>query len=190
MTIALAVIAFGLPFVSSAQDDDIFAFIPAGGRTLLEDLIVAGTSDKDLTAIVTAGRSTAEWEAYLKQQTGAIPALGDFDDYQTRTLAQYVAATMPLEGGEAMARDQLPAALPMDGRDMTLQYCQSCHIVTVVVTQDRPKAAWLGTMNKPSHIEIKLTPAQRSLLADYLVTNGGIPIDLVPEELRAGGASY
>ena len=65
-----------------------------------------------------------------------------------------------------------------------------CHVITVVVTQSRPKEHWLGTMHKPSHIGIKLTEAQREQLASYLVLNAGIPIDQVPEELRAGGASY
>ena len=50
--------------------------------------------------------------------------------------------------------------------------------------------AWLGTMNKPSHTRIKLSREQREALASYLVLNGGIPIDQVPEELRAGGATY
>jgi hypothetical protein len=45
-------------------------------------------------------------------------------------------------------------------------------------------------MNKPSHVEIKLTPQQREALASYLVLNAAIPIDQVPKELRAGGASY
>jgi hypothetical protein len=60
----------------------------------------------------------------------------------------------------------------------------------VVVTQERPQAHWLGTMNKPSHVEIELNARQREELANYLVLNGGIPIELVPEDLRAGGASY
>ena len=45
-------------------------------------------------------------------------------------------------------------------------------------------------MNKPSHIQIKLTKEQREALASYLVINAAIPIDLVPEDLRAGGATY
>ena len=100
---------------------------------------------------------------------------------------------MPLPAGKVPADPARPIgtkALPPDGRDFALDYCQACHIITVVMTQDRTKEAWLGTMNKPSHVEIKLTPAQREALASYLVLNGGIPIDHVPEELRAGGASY
>jgi hypothetical protein len=45
-------------------------------------------------------------------------------------------------------------------------------------------------MNKPSHVEIDTTQAEREALASYLVLNAGIPIDDVPEDLRAGGASY
>jgi hypothetical protein len=59
-----------------------------------------------------------------------------------------------------------------------------------VITQKRSKDAWLGSMNKPSHVQIKLTSAQRDALASYLVLNAAIPIDEVPEELRAGGATY
>ena len=40
------------------------------------------------------------------------------------------------------------------------------------------------------YVDGELTAAEREALASYLVINGGIPIDLVPEELRAGGASY
>ena len=65
-----------------------------------------------------------------------------------------------------------------------------CRVITVVVTQSRTKEHWLGTWHKPSHMGIKLTEAQREQLASYLVLNAGIPIDQVPEELRAGGASY
>jgi hypothetical protein len=60
----------------------------------------------------------------------------------------------------------------------------------VTITQDRTKEHWLGTMNKPSHVEVKLTPQEREALASYLVLNAGISIEQVPQDLRAGGASY
>ena len=82
------------------------------------------------------------------------------------------------------------ALLPRDGRDIALEFCQSCHIITVVVTQDRTREAWLGTMNKPSHVEINTTQKEREALADYLSLNAAIPIEEVPETLRAGGATY
>jgi hypothetical protein len=45
-------------------------------------------------------------------------------------------------------------------------------------------------MNKPSHVEIDTTQAEREAIADYLIPNAGISIEDVPEELRAGGATY
>lgn len=96
------------------------------------------------------------------------------------------AAKVPANLGQA----SWEKLLPPDGRDFALQYCQGCHIITVVVTQDRSKDAWLGTLGKPSHVQIKLAREQREALASYLVLNAAIPIDDVPEELRAGGATY
>jgi mono/diheme cytochrome c family protein len=109
------------------------------------------------------------------------------------TLADYLSFNMPLPADKIpadIAKASWDKLLPRDGRDLVLTYCQSCHIITVPITQDRTKEAWLGTMNKPSHVEIETTQAEREALASYLVINAGIPIDLVPEELRAGGASY
>jgi len=109
------------------------------------------------------------------------------------TLADYLSFNMPLPPAKIPANPaqaNWEKLLPPDGRDFSLDYCQSCHIITVVITQKRSKDAWLGSMNKPSHIQIKLTGAQREALASYLVLNAAIPIDLVPEELRAGGATY
>jgi mono/diheme cytochrome c family protein len=73
---------------------------------------------------------------------------------------------------------------------LALDHCQGCHIITVVVTQERTKRAWLGTLITPSHAVIKFTPEQREELASYLELNAGIPIEQVPEELRASGATY
>jgi mono/diheme cytochrome c family protein len=176
-----------------AQTDDVFAFIPPGGRSILSQLGHQGMPADEFKALVSGKRTSAEWLSHLKGRAASVPALKGLGDNELATLADYLAANMPLPTTAVPAdpaKANLEKILPSDGRDLTLNYCQSCHIVTVVITQDRTRAAWLGTMNKPSHIEIELTPAQRGALADYLVRNGGIPIDQVPEELRAGGASY
>lgn len=165
-----------------AQDADLFSFIPPGGRTLLGELIGAGKISVD--EVTNAARSKEEWSSFLD-------ALGTgFDPVEQETLATYLSQAMPAreKGGKTLATDG--HALPSDGRDMVLENCQSCHIITVVVTQDRSREAWLGTMNKPSHVEIDTTKAEREAIADYLTLNGAIPIDDVPEELRAGGATY
>ncbi|MDJ0637874.1 MAG: hypothetical protein QNJ20_03495 [Paracoccaceae bacterium] len=168
--------ALGAPLQGSTEDD-VFAFIPDGGRTLLEHLMEHGLSETLASNVSTEQKGVEDWAALLNAEAGE----AELDEWQLDTLAHYLAWNAPID---------LSGELPRDGRDMTLSLCQSCHIVTVVVTQDRTREAWLGTMNSPSHVEIETTAAERDALADYLVINGGIPIDLVPPALRAGGASY
>ncbi len=171
----------------------MFAFIPSGGRTLLTQIIEKGAPADQVMALLTGSHSRDEWLSELKDRAGSIAGLKDLDDKQLLTLADYLSFNMPLQADKIpadIAKASWNKLLPRDGRDLLLTYCQSCHIITVPITQSRTKEAWLGTMNKPSHIEIKTTPAEREALASYLVINAGIPIDQVPEDLRAGGATY
>jgi mono/diheme cytochrome c family protein len=177
-SIAAGLALFAATAVTMAQDD-VFAFIPEGGRTLTGGLLAAGLAPAALAEATATPRTAPDWVAYLTQD-GLAGAAG-LEEWQRQTLADYLAYAGPLTD---------PATLPPDGRDMTLAQCQSCHIVTVVVTQDRTREAWLGTMGKPSHVGVPLTAEERGQLADYLVVNAGIPIEEVPPELRAGGASY
>jgi mono/diheme cytochrome c family protein len=170
-----------------AETKDVFAFIPVGGRSLLSDVLGSKPPADQARAVLSGKHTRDEWIADLKGRAKAMPALQQLDEKQLLTLADYLSVNMPLA---AVPADPARATLPLDGRDFALEKCQGCHIITVVVTQARSKEAWLGTMHKPSHIRIKLTEDQRAALASYLVINAGIPIDQVPEELRAGGASY
>ncbi|MDP3896932.1 MAG: hypothetical protein Q8Q62_09675 [Mesorhizobium sp.] len=172
-----------LPPALLAQEDDVFAFIPDGGRTLLGKLIDGGKVDS--AEVVATRRSEDEWLGFLRGLSGS-----GLDDTQMATLAAYLASSMPAAEHAGKTIETAGRQLPRDGRDLTLEYCQSCHIITVVITQDRSREAWLGTMNKPSHVEIDTTQAERKEIADYLILNGGISIEDVPEELRAGGATY
>ncbi|WP_137701214.1 hypothetical protein [Marimonas lutisalis] len=161
---------------SLAQEDDIFSFIPPGGRSLLETAQASGLPDGFAARLSSEKGDTEFWRGEIDSAGGL-----SLQSWELDTLAQYLAVRAPID----------PAAdLPRDGRDLAMQLCQSCHIITVVITQSRAREAWLGTMQSPSHIEIKMTPEERGLLADYLVLNAGIPIDEVPQALRAGGASY
>ena len=191
--IALLVLAVLFAGSLNAQTEDVFAFIPPGGKTLLAEIMRNDPPAAEARALLTGKRDREDWLAYLRERSAAIPGLKDLGEYELATLADYLAANMPLSGGKAP--DDPAAAdwgrlLPPDGRDLVMENCQFCHIITVVVTQDKTRDAWLGLMNKPSHVEIELTPEQREALANYLVVNGAIPIDLVPEDLRAGGATY
>jgi mono/diheme cytochrome c family protein len=194
---ALAAIAALSSLLNSplhAQEyDPIFNFIPSGGRSLLAKVLDSRPPAVEVRALLTSKHTREGWLADLKGRGTAIPALKALDERELLTLADYLFSNMPLPPAKVPA-DPVKAdwkrLLPRDGRDMALEYCQSCHIITVTVTQDRTKEHWLGTMNKPSHVEVKLTPQEREALARYLVLNAGIPIDQVPEDLRAGGATY
>jgi hypothetical protein len=176
-----------------AQYDPIFDFIPLGGRSLLSQVFASKPPAAEVSALLTGKHDRAQWLDDLKKRAGTLPALRQLDEHELLTLADYMSFNMPLPAGKLpadAAKADWAKILPRDGRDLALEYCQSCHIITVVITQDRAREHWLGTMNKPSHIEIKLTAQQREALASYLVLNAGIPIDRVPPELRAGGATY
>jgi len=172
---------------------DVFDFIPSGGRTLLAGAFASKPPADEVKALLGAKHTREEWLAYLRDHNKAITGLQRLNEKQLLTLADYLSFNMPHATAKIPANPtqaNWEKVLPPDGRDFTLDYCQSCHIVTVVITQKRSKDAWLGSMNKPSHVQIKLTREQREALASYLVLNAAIPIDMVPEELRAGGATY
>lgn len=176
-----------------AQTADVFDFIPSGGRTLLAKTFASRTPADEVKALLSAKHTREEWQSYLKNHSKAITGLQRLTDKQLLTLADYLSFNMPLPPAKIPANPaqaNWAKLLPEDGRDFALEYCQSCHIITVVVTQDKLKNGWLGTMHKPSHIQVKLTEAQREALASYLVINASIPIEEVPEDLRAGGATY
>ena len=186
-------LALALTLALPAWAADVFDFIPAGGRTLLAQVLAGRPSDADQNALLAGKRSRDEWLAHLKARRAALAGLGKLSDKQLLTLADYLAHNMAQTAVKPPGSPSLATwekVLPPDGRDFVLNYCQGCHIVTVVVTQNRTKEAWLGSLGKPSHIQIKLKPDQREALASYLVINAAIPIDEVPEELRAGGATY
>ena len=178
----------------AAQTAEQLAFIPAGGRTLLTNIATSKPPPADeLKPLLTGKRSRDEWSSYLKAHNQAVPALQSLSDKQRLTLADYLSFHMPSPANQVPAnltRTDWTRTLPKDGRDLALDHCQGCHIITVVVTQERTKRAWLGTLSTPSHAVIKITPEQREELASYLELNAGIPIEQVPEELRASGATY
>jgi mono/diheme cytochrome c family protein len=178
---------------AAAQTAEQLTFIPSGGRTLLTDLANSKPPTAEIKSLLTAKHSREEWSSYLSAHGKSVPAIQKLSDKERLTLADYLSFHMPLPANQVPAN---PAStdwthnLPKDGRDLALGNCQGCHIITVVVTQQRTKTAWMGTLGTPSHAVIKITPAEREELASYLEQNAGIPIEQVPEELRASGATY
>jgi mono/diheme cytochrome c family protein len=193
LCLGLAVLGVLLAASARAAEEDVFAFIPSGGKTLLIQLVHNKAPAAEIKAILTAKRTRAEWESYLQGRQAAIPALKALTDKQRSTLADYLSFHMPLPAAtvpQDPAKADWDKLLPRDGRDLVMEYCQFCHIITVVVTQDHVRDGWLALMGRPSHSKVQTTQQEREELANYLVLNAAIPIDLVPEDLRAGGASY
>lgn len=177
----------------AAEYDPIFDFIPLGGRSLLSQVLKSKISAAEVRGLLAGKRNREEWVQYLKERAKMLPAVKELDEQELLTLADYMSFNMPVAASKIpsdLGKADWRKILPPDGRDLALDFCQSCHIITVTITQDRSKEHWLGSLNKPSHIGIKLSKQEREALASYLVLNAGIPIDQVPEDLRAGGASY
>lgn|SRR5579872_98060 len=177
----------------AAQTAEQLTFIPSGGRTLLTDIANSKPPAGEIKSLLTAKHSREEWSGYLSAHGKAVPAIQKLSDKERLTLADYLSFHMPLAANQVPAN---PAGadwtrnLPKDGRDLALNNCQGCHIITVVVTQQRTHTAWMGTLSTPSHAPIKMTAAEREELASYLELDAGIPIEQVPEDLRASGATY
>jgi hypothetical protein len=177
----------------AAQTAEQLAFIPSGGRTLLTNIATSKPPADELKSLLTGKHPREEWSSYLNAHSKAVPVVQRLSDKERLTLADYLSFHMPLPANqvpENLARTDWTRNLPKDGRDLALDHCQGCHIITVVVTQVRTKTTWLGTLTTPSHAVIKMTPQEREELASYLELNAGIPIEQVPEELRASGATY
>jgi len=177
----------------AAQTAEQLTFIPSGGRTLLTDIATGKPPAGEIKSLLTAKHSREEWSSYLNAHGKAVPAIQKLSDKERLTLADYLSSHMPLPANQVPANPlstDWTRNLPKDGRDLALGNCQGCHIITVVVTQQRSHTAWMGTLSTPSHAVVKMSPAEREELADYLERNAGMPIEQVPEELRASGATY
>ena len=71
---AATVIAAWLPQSLNAQSDDVFAFIPAGGRTLLANVIASHPPADEIKALAAGKHTRDEWVSYLKDHAKPIPA--------------------------------------------------------------------------------------------------------------------
>lgn len=177
----------------AATQTDGFGFVPVGGRTLLLRVVASTPARADLLGLVSAKKNAAEWKTVLKGQTQAMRALGGMTESQLATLASYLSLVAPIKEGN-IPRGLDPSAwskvLPPDGRDLVLNKCQLCHIITVVITQEKDARGWRGLLQTPNHTGIIAAEAQREMLGQYLAINMPIPLEQIPEALRAGGASY
>ncbi|BDW86504.1 hypothetical protein [Roseicyclus marinus] len=152
----------------NAQEDP-FGFMPDGGRGSFE-LVFADAAERAwaLDQVKTVG----EWQDVIAART---PELGQA---ARETLAAYLSVIAPLAGGPSVT-------LPLDGRDIALAQCMSCHsLFTGYLMQRRDRTAWLSTFASPFHQVIELTPDEREIFADYSAINMPMRPEEVPPALR------
>jgi hypothetical protein len=155
-------------------------FMPDGGRTLALK-VFEGDSER-IAEIAGMSKDEAQWRA-LVEETGV-----ELSEVQVRTLAGYLALNFPLSEPaslEGLEPDALAAALPRDGKDLSVAHCQSCHsFFTGYLTHDRDKTGWMQTFRAPFHLEIDMTRKEIETFALYSELNMPMSFDEVPPEWR------
>ena len=163
-----------------AQEGD--AFMPRGGKTLLIQLLGHPLDTVELRQIAKSKRNAEEWQASLVPKTSAM------NDRERRTLSEYLAVNMPLTKqtlATAEKQGDVVAALPPDGQELAVNYCQFCHsFFSGYLMIERDVQGWLGTFETPFHREIEMTEKERETFARYSAINMPMKFEDVPEDLR------
>jgi len=179
MLAVLGVLLLGSP---SALAQESNAFMPKGGKALLIQLLGHPLDTAALRQIATSKRNAEEW------QTSLAPKTGTMNDRERRTLSEYLAVNMPLaEKTLAAAEKQadVAAALPPDGQELAVNYCQFCHsFFSGYLMVERDVQGWLGTFETPFHREIEMNAKERETFARYSAINMPMKFEDVPEDLR------
>ncbi|MGB5558638.1 MAG: hypothetical protein WBN04_11580 [Paracoccaceae bacterium] len=176
---AVAAVTAMVAVAALAAGDD-FAFMPPGGRSILEDILNRST-DANLPEIAARRASRDEW-------AGWADALGlGLNPRAVETFAGYAELNFPLDDAalSALATSADPATLPADGKDLAIAQCQFCHsLFSGYLMQDRDQTGWESTFKSPFHSEIPMTASERAAFVDYSVLNMPLKFEDVPPELR------
>lgn len=158
------------------------AFMPKGGKALLVQLLGTPLDTAQLRQIAKSKRNTEEWRISLSAK------MGTMNDRERRTLSEYLAVNMPLAGQTLAAAEKqgdATAALPPDGQELAVNYCQFCHsFFSGYLMVERDVQGWLGTFETPFHREIELTEKERETFARYSAINMPMKFEDVPPDLR------
>jgi hypothetical protein len=163
-----------------AAEDEQFAFMPDGGRSILSDLLgrMAPEAAQDVLMRQAEAEEWARWAASLD---------ADLEEAGIETLANYAALNLPLAGKPVSgpSASELADMLPPDGKDLAVGQCQFCHsLFSGYMMHDRDKAGWLSTFKAPFHTEIPMSDVERETFAGYSAINMPLAFDDVPPELR------
>ncbi|MRU14764.1 hypothetical protein FDP25_04885 [Roseovarius sp. A21] len=156
-------------------EEDQFAFIPDGGRSLLAGL-VAGLEPDARHSVLTRKAGSADWADWARAQAP------DMAETPVETLAGYAALNLPLA---EVTDEDWAAQLPPDGKDLAIAQCQFCHsLFTGYLMHDRDLTGWKGTFKAPFHTEIPMNEVERDTFASYSALNMPLSFEDVPPEWR------
>lgn len=165
------VIVLAIAALTIGAGGETHDFMPKGGRALLAE--GAGRTPAQLPGITQQKRTEAEWRAFADAQ----PRLSQ---RERATLAAYLAVNMPMA-----TPARAPQDLPLDGRDLAWEQCQSCHsLFTSFLTQSGSAQRWRNMFLAPFHRNIKMSAQEREEFARYAEINMPMRVEDVPDELR------
>lgn len=175
-----AVVAVGLSAATVLAQGDDFAFMPAGGGSILSESLLPG-DPAGLAEAAAREASAEEWAAWARKRNP------DLTDAAIETFAGYAALNFPVvaETAQSLVETGDPGLLPPDGKELAIAQCQFCHsLFTGYLMQDRDETNWRGTFKAPFHAEIPMSEVERDTFAHYSAINMPLKFDDVPPELR------
>jgi len=207
IVIASIVILGGLFGYVLADDQSQWNWVPSGGATLLLDTVKNCTNCDDIVTILTSQKTHDDWKAYFegkdstrtnddsKKQVG-VGAFKGLTQSQINTILDYATINLPVD------KSKLPSdpakidtsVLPMQGKDLLLAYCMSCHSIAVPVTEVRDLPGWTAIITDSVHSGAtkanSLTDQQVQELIHYLSDNMPVPTDQIPPEYQQRPPGY
>lgn len=188
------------------EEEDPWAWMPTGGCELMLDVVENCTDCDDLVTILAMDQDQEAWQAYFEgkassrtneteEQVGE-GALAGMTEQQVLTLNDYLAINLPVD---AETLPEEPAeitceVLPTTGKLLTLQYCLSCHPISVAAYEDRDYDGWMMLLDGRTHSQVlegnDFTDAMTETMARWLANNMPIPEEDIPEEHRGLPPGY
>jgi hypothetical protein len=189
LKIAAWLVLLGFIFPGFAFSKDEFAFLPDSGYELLLKALDKCKKCDSVATLASTKRTPGEWKAYFANQG----ALKGFDEAQVKELTSYLAINFPIPQKKITANPKKPDFIPMGGRQLLLEKCMSCHLVTLpVLILHKNELGWRQLFTHSDHLVAvsKMDENQLKTLAAYLANNFPISEEKVPEALREPAPQY
>jgi len=202
----LLIVAVLVVFALAQDEEDPWAWVPAGGCELMLDVVENCTDCDDLVTILTTDQDQEAWKAYFEGKAGSRTneteeqvgegAFAGLTEKQIQTLIDYAAINLPVDA-EALPEDPAEITcevLPTTGKLLTLQYCLSCHPISVPAYEERDYDGWMMLLDGRTHKQVleanDFTDAMTETMARWLANNTPIPEEDIPEEHRGLPPGY